>query len=225
MACQSIYFTFKLLWSNFKVPKFLAKTWEQETKEGVELGKIRIDQSSGEPKVDSFNTKYKITLVVSDSAPATLPKEYTVKFLSETENVDGSSSQNIVFTAPEHGGIIKLKTKVASLVGHICNEGSVTPEINNAYRNIMRHRMMESNRPTRSLKIMDDKRKTNYLAPVAVTAKDIFSGVFWWSKLVEEESYSRTEKGKNSSARINGYFIHWIWKVYVLEFQGDTRVY
>ncbi|KAJ1981549.1 hypothetical protein H4R34_002035 [Dimargaris verticillata] len=145
-----------------KVPKFLAEKWENmevdendyEDEDGVQVGTIRIyDQADDQGNNISL-------LLEGDSDSDDIPKEYNLKV------GNGRVNNLYVFSEDDQHN--------TAMEGTIHHEGAVTPVYNEAYRNIMRSRMMEAGKPTRSVQFLGNAYKGAHLTPGSIKDSSSF---------------------------------------------------
>ncbi|CEG77903.1 hypothetical protein RMATCC62417_12581 [Rhizopus microsporus] len=132
-----------------KVPRFLSEMWKKIDQENVRLGSVRIYKDSAQ------QGKSSVSLVLPDNeTTATIPKEYSINFIS-------TDVQNkFVFSQSDHGKAIS---------GTVYHEGVAVPTETNAYRNIMRKRVMEAGTPQRTTQVLGQNNQPIFVPGASST--------------------------------------------------------
>ncbi|KAJ2960513.1 hypothetical protein NQZ79_g4121 [Umbelopsis isabellina] len=141
-----------------KVPNFLAEKWKNVDQDSMNLGTVRIynrqvNTISQAPHFVSTNCGLLVTrnpegsnshvkLILPDNEMTSdIPKEYSIKIPS------GEVENKYVFASNQHGAATRV-------VGKIHHECHVSPANWKTYRDIMRKRVHEADRPTRSVQVL-----------------------------------------------------------------------
>ncbi|KAG2172487.1 hypothetical protein INT44_006660 [Umbelopsis vinacea] len=124
-----------------KVPNFLAEKWKNVDQDSMNLGTVRIYNRNPE----GSNSHVKLILPDNEMT-SDIPKEYSIKIpAGEVEN-------KYVFGSNDHGAATRV-------VGKIHHECHVSPANWTAYRDIMRKRVHEADRPTRSVQEIEQRHQ------------------------------------------------------------------
>ncbi|CAO3683672.1 unnamed protein product [Umbelopsis ramanniana] len=124
-----------------KVPNFLAEKWKNVDQDSMNLGTVRIYNRNPE----GSNSHVKLILPENEMT-SDIPKEYSIKIpAGEVEN-------KYVFGSNDHGAATRV-------VGKIHHECHVSPANWTAYRDIMRKRVHEADRPTRSVQEIEQRHQ------------------------------------------------------------------
>lgn len=130
-----------------KVPKFLADYWSSVEEDNQTIGWVRVGQQQGSPE-----QKIKVILPDAVARRKQLPQEYNLSVMNKYP-ADTYLFEETVQERPGKGAVLKK----AALTGKIAHECSVTPVIDDAYRNVMSFRSRFANIVKRSIKLIDDR--------------------------------------------------------------------
>jgi len=119
-----------------KVPNFLAEKWKNVDQDSMNLGTVRIYNRN--PEGSSSHVKL---ILPENEETADIPKEYSIKIPS------GEVENKYVFASNRHGAATRV-------VGKIHHECHVSPANWMTYRDIMRKRVHEADRPARTVQVL-----------------------------------------------------------------------
>ena len=134
-----------------KVPHFLYDSWSDLSVPNTDLGTVTIESNSSPGDIPKISMK--LNDDTNNSNP--IPLNYTLNFVKHPQS-------RLVFAENEEG-------KAVSLAGTIHSEFHVTPQMDDAYRRIMRARTNTTSNPRRTTQFVDESAsstKFNILATV-----------------------------------------------------------
>ncbi|KAH8555819.1 transcription initiation factor IIF, beta subunit-domain-containing protein [Umbelopsis sp. PMI_123] len=163
-----------------KVPNFLAEKWKNVDQDSMNLGTVRIYNRNPE----GSNSHVKLILPDNEMT-SDIPKEYSIKIpAGEVEN-------KYVFGSNEHGAATRV-------VGKIHHECHVSPANWAAYRDIMRKRVHEADRPTRSVQEIEQRNQPVFApgASSGMPASDFSSFIPSKKPRIDKEKATRMPRNE-----------------------------
>ncbi|PVV05440.1 hypothetical protein BB560_000038 [Smittium megazygosporum] len=153
-----------------KVPEFLATRWNQISESGVELGKLRIYNTPDE-------NDRAITLLVNSESGENIPTEYNLNLINKTaKNMYVFSEERDPEEEIKPTNISAFKNVPTAISGTIHHECIVTPSLDNQYQEIIRRRVFNASKPSRTVQMLGGTHKSSNLFSPGLAGRDAIFG-------------------------------------------------
>jgi len=124
-----------------KVPKFLFDKWSNVKEEGIDYGKLKIKN------VPNSKSAIDVTLELNDRFSQDIPKNYKLQFTNYSPKKGVIPTNEYIFTDNGKGAGVSVE-------GIVHNEATISPIVDEHYKNIMQSRTLDASTPKRQTIIL-----------------------------------------------------------------------
>jgi len=129
-----------------KVPKFLFDKWSKTTEEGIDYGKLKINN------VPNSKSSIDVTLELDDKFSQDLPKNYKLQFTNYSSKTGVVPTNEYIFTDNGKGAGVSIE-------GIVYNEATISPIVDDHYKKIMQARTKAASQPKRQTLVLDEENE------------------------------------------------------------------